>query len=155
MEKSIVIHSGLAWETWQPDSLYTTGLGGSEIWAIRLAECLANSNKVIVFGPMENQIHNKVQYKNLKDWDTYQEAIDILIISRYPQFLQHNKSVKKTLLMVHDIFPIQDNGQTKHYIECGKLDVVICLSTWHRDFVANYCKIDKERIRVIGNGIDI
>lgn len=153
MGKDIVIHSGLAWEVWYPDSLYTTGIGGSETWVVRLAECLAKDNNVVVFGPMENQIINQVSYKNTRFWDDYSAPIDVLIVSRYPQFLSHNKKIKKVFLQVHDIFPMNDNGLTKKHLEDGTLTAVICLTSWHRDYVAQYCNIPKDNIRIVGNGI--
>jgi len=154
----IVIHSGLAWSNWDARTLHTEGLGGSEVWAIRMSEEFSKLGyRVVCFGPMQDEIYNEVEWKNQDGWDKFinMNYIDICIISRYPQFLESPIRAGKRYLQVHDVHPMNDNGLTRKHIESGNLNAVMCLSSWHRDYVSQVCQIPKEKIILVKNGIDI
>lgn len=154
----IVIHSGLAWSNWDARTLYTEGLGGSETWAIRMSEEFAKLGcRVVCFGPMQDEIYNGVEWKNQSKWESFLDMnwIDVCVVSRYPQFLENKIRAGKKYLMVHDVFPMNDNGLTKKHIESGNINGVLCLSTWHRDYVSQVCGISKDKIILIKNGVDL
>jgi hypothetical protein len=75
-------------------------------------------------------------------------------VSRYPQFLEPPSRAGKRYLQVHDVHPMNDNGLTRKHIENGNLNAVMCMSTWHRDYVSQICGIPKEKIIITGNGVD-
>jgi len=156
-KKLVVIHSGLAWSQWDARTPEKEGLGGSEIWAIRLSEELVKLGyRVVCFGPMANEIYKGVEWKNLNEYEKFLDAnwIDYLIVSRYPQFLEPPSRAGKRYLQVHDVHPMNDNGLTRKHIENGNLNAVMCMSTWHRDYVSQICGIPKEKIIITGNGVD-
>lgn len=154
----IVIQTGWAYEPWTSENVTRGGIGGSETAAARLAEEMAKKGfRVVVFGVNneKGRIISDVEWWDNQFWQQFIDTnwIDILLVSRYVEFLDHNVRCGKSFLWIHDIFALGDkNAVRKHY---EKLSGILCLSPWHVNFFAEYHGIPKDKIILFGNAIDL
>lgn len=155
----IVIWTGPAWENWSPDSITTTGIGGSETAAVCMAhELRCLGHLVIVVGdcPTKKGFYQGVEYVHHADVtanpQSEEYACDIYIVSRQPYALNLPIRRKATYVWVHDIHV--GNFQDASMIE--KTDKFLCLTNWHKDFFlqAYGGRIPSDKIMVTANGID-
>lgn len=135
---------------------------GSEISLLNLAKQFKKHFYVTIYSSncIENAIIEGIEYK--RSDSIIRE--DILIVSRYLNvFIDHTILSKKIYLWVHDTTfqpyyngqPIRDNGaHLFHNIE-HKIDGVIVLTEFHKQFVKQIYTIQESKIHVIGNGISI
>lgn len=155
----IVIWTGPAWEEWSPDSVTTTGIGGSETAAVCMAyELRRLGHKVIVVADCPNKkgFYDGVEYVHHADvtrepqGDKY--ACDIYIVSRQPFALNLPIRRKATYVWVHDIHV----GHFEHASMIDNTDKFLCLTNWHKEFFlqAYAGKIPSSKILVTANGID-
>jgi glycosyltransferase involved in cell wall biosynthesis len=99
-----------------------------------------------------------VEYISLENFQHFidRHFIDVFIISRYAGTLRYPVRAKKKYFWVHDIFAMGSQDErfllNKHFDE---LDGIFCLSEWHREFVADFHQLPKEKIIITGNGIDL
>lgn len=174
----IIIWTGPAWEPWDPDSLNTTGIGGSETATIHMAKELALlQHEVVVVGdhadkagiyhyapapsfplaefvPIEKTTKLSVRYIN------YQRALedpkllecDVLVASRDKQIVRKlAPKCRVKVLWVHDIH-VGDDWDN----DLPLYDRIYCLSNWHRDyFFEKYPHVEPEKLKLTRNGIDI
>ena len=152
-KETVVIYTGMSWERWNWQSIDNGGIGGSESWAIYLAEELAKDYRVILFADCPyNETHNGVQwlhFNHYPDWIKWNFA-DYFISSRTVDTFNHQIRAKKKYVMLHDIW------LSNQQIDCkvDQVDKFLCLSDWHRDFVHAHHGIPKEKIALTCNGID-
>ena len=139
---------------------------GSEIALIKLSKEFSKKYRVIIFG---NSIFNEttindIEYLNSNKLEHFQQnnVVDITIISRYlSTFLDYEIKSKKTFLWVHDIYPqpyyegvvLKNNGRELVRKLIDKIDGVVVLTNWHKEFIKWYYGINN--VYIIGNGIDI
>jgi len=152
--KRIAIWTGPAWETWDIDSYKTSGIGGSETCAARLAQIAAeNGHVVTLYGAHEHKEQYGVQ---LRPWDSFrpeEEYFDLFIASRTVNCIDQRLRAKKILVWCHDIWLLSGQNISEYHRQ--KVDKFICLSPWHVDFFSNHHQIPKDKITIIPNGINV
>ena len=153
-KKRIGIWTGPAWETWNIDSYKTTGIGGSETCAARLAQIAAeNGHAVTMYGAHQAKEQYGVQ---LMPWDSFrpeEEYFDLFIASRTVNCIDERLKAKKILVWAHDIWLL--SGQNISEYHRKKVDKFICLSPWHVDFFSEHHQLPKDKIEIIPNGINV
>lgn len=127
MKKSIsIVTSGLPFNG---NTINETALGGSESAVIYMARELSKlDNDVTVYCNCDNpNIYNNVDYRTLEQFNNDEKSQpDVLIISRYTQFLSQPLDAKLTILWCHDI-------QVEHMeFALGTVDRIFCLSKYHK-----------------------
>lgn len=152
-KKRIAIWTGPAFEKWDLDSPYSTGIGGSETCAVHLSRYLAEQgHHVTMFGDHED----KEQYGvHLKPWTSYnpkEEYWDLFIASRNIAPINDDLKAKNILVWVHDIWLL--SGQHIPQKVRDKVTKFICLSPWHKEFFKNHHGVTDDEIYIIGNGVD-
>jgi GT2 family glycosyltransferase len=151
-KKRICIYTGPAWEKWDIDTPYKTGIGGSEYCAGQLAKVLAkNGHSVTMYGDhVESEAHGVI----LRPWNKYvpdQEYFDLLVASRSLASVA-NVRAKNIVAWVHDIWLL--DGQKLNQELMDKVTAFACLSPWHVDFFSQHHGIPKDKITIIPNGMD-
>ena len=153
-KKRIAIWTGPAWEKWDLDSYRTSGIGGSETCAGRLAQVAAEAgHSVTLYGAHDCKEQYGVQ---LIPWNSFipeEEYFDLFIASRNVNCIDERLRAKKILVWVHDIWLL--SGQEVSEYHRNKVDKFVCLSPWHEDFFSNHHKIPKDKITIIPNGINV
>jgi hypothetical protein len=168
MKRKIVLYGGYAPDAYCVDTVSSNEYcSGSETALMRVAEELAKNNDnevIVVTRPIIEGTFRSVKHM---DFDTYAEyqkynEIDVLIVSRYINYILDFKMAKKNYLWLHDtsIHPWWKHNKMNH-IAIGQntyklFDAIICVSNWHRDYVIDqYCTDaqDMEMFKCIRNGI--
>jgi FkbM family methyltransferase len=149
----IVIACGDAWETWNPETAATTGIGGSETAVIEMAKRLVKlGHKVRVYTSCGvAKVYDGVEYRPTADMANG-NTCDVLIAWRYAVLIGAF-SAKQKWLWIHDVFAV---GATQENL--AKADRILVLSEWHRRFVLEYHQqhgIDPAKVFVTSNGIDL
>ncbi len=152
----IVIFTGPGAERWNPETIATTGIGGSEIMAWEMARHLVRlGNRVRVYGDCAGLEANNFDGVEWFDHSQYRDlTCDVLIVSRRPSAIDDpfNVKAKLTLCWVHDIHC----GQELHYQRSLRIDRFLCLSAWHKDYFTNaYSFVHPSQIVQTRNGIDL
>lgn len=141
---------------------------GSEIALVNISERFSKIYNVFIFGDaIYNEIVvNNVTYLNSNKFENFQDnnEIEITILLRYIYpLLDFEIKSKKLYLWVQDIYPmifyqnlsIYNKGKSLLKNLIDKIDGVIALTNWHRNFLINFYEIEENKVIVIGNGIDI
>lgn len=127
-------------------------LGGSESALIYMAkELAALNNSVTVYCRCDRPgKYDSVEYKSISDFMTDdQSQFDVLIVSRYTEFLSIPLDTKMNILWCHDI----DVGNFKEAMTVA--DRVFCLSEYHKSlYVNNYSITPSEYVWQTTNGYD-
>ena len=149
----IVIWTGPAWETWGPESL-KTGIGGSELAAMRVAAGLAGrGHDVEIVGQVNQEVWKGVRFADFRDYvDVGAKRIecDVFISSRHRPALRLEPTTRLSVLWMHDIHVgVDPHGFMKEY------DIILNLSEWARETAWRYYpEVPRERFVVTRNGID-
>jgi glycosyltransferase involved in cell wall biosynthesis/SAM-dependent methyltransferase len=157
----LVIHTGQAYEPWTAQNINQSGIGGAETAASHMAEEMARLGyRVIVFTPCGASAgeYRGVEYLDVNRFAHFVEThhVEVFVASRYVNLFDLNIRAAKKGLWVHDVWAMgtalgDEDKVSRHYDE---LDAVFCLSPWHRDFFAETHGISKDKLIVVGNGID-
>jgi glycosyltransferase involved in cell wall biosynthesis/2-polyprenyl-3-methyl-5-hydroxy-6-metoxy-1,4-benzoquinol methylase len=150
MKKTIgLVTSGLSFNG---NTINEKALGGSESAMIYIArELAALRNEVTVYCPCDIPgIYDNVEYRSL---DMYlideKSQFDVLVVSRFTDFLAVPLDTKMNILWCHDI------DSTNFRDAIGVADRVFCLSDYHRQlFVDNYSIEPINYIWKTSNGFD-
>jgi glycosyltransferase involved in cell wall biosynthesis len=157
----LCIHAGYAFETWNPDNIRKTGIGGSETAVAAIAyEFTKKGYRVVVccYCNGKEGVFDEVEYISLENFHHFidRHFIDVFIISRYAGILRYPVRARKKYFWLHDIVALGSPEEklllNKHLDE---LDGIFCLSGWHRDFAAHFHQLPKEKIIITGNGLDL
>jgi GT2 family glycosyltransferase len=152
-KKRIAIWTGPAWETWDLETYKTSGIGGSETCAGRLAQtAAAMGHSVTMYGAHERKEQDGVQ---LMPWDSFipeEEYFDLFIASRNINCIDDRLKAKKILVWVHDIWLLSGKNISDYHL--NRVDKFVCLSPWHVDFFASHHQIPKDKIIIIPNGVN-
>ena len=159
-KKSIVLYSGPSWEKWTPNSINTTGIGGSETCHIWVARLLAEAGHDVTSfsdcGIEKGFIkdYDGVLYRNYTDMEehlAWAGKPDVFISVRRPDIL-FEKRGKVNLLWNHDT----------HYgdqiIPDQNIDKYIMLTQWHKNLWTQWWLKDKvpdNKYVIIPDGIDL
>ena len=153
-KKRIAIWTGPAWETWDIDSYKTTGIGGSETCAARLAQtAAAEGHSVTMYGSHECKEQYGVQ---LMPWDWFrpeEEYFDLFIASRTVNCIDQRLRAKRVLVWAHDIWLLSGKNISEYHK--NRVDKFVCLSPWHVDFFSDHHQMPKDKITVIPNGVNV
>jgi len=158
-KKTVAIYCGPAWERWTVKNINTTGIGGSETCAALLAkEFVKHGYRSVIIGDcagMEGD-YDGVEYIDHSKYDQFRDSnyIDYFISSRNTHSLNHPIKCGKTYVWAHDIF-IPGIARGTGLPNDHKVTKYVCLSPWHVDFFSNWHNIDRSRIYIQGNGLDL
>lgn len=156
-DRRVVIWVGPAFEPWDPTTLNTKGIGGSETAVIEMGRELTKLGcKVVVYGDCEKTagIYDDVEYRHYATFTG--EDCDVFISSRVPAVMQYADRIKARLklLWVHDIHCGPPTPDMSKWLLC--FDRILCLSKWHRDyFLSVYPAVAPETVLVTRNGINL
>jgi len=172
----IVLYTGYQANAWSPDSFYDTGLGGTEQSVYSLALTLSQlAYDVYVVGeviegdfghpdiPITTPQH-KVKYRTTENFkkEIGFKKIDWIIATSYIHYLKEFEDLnfKNSIFWVHntDFYPWW-NGETlpnngRDLLLHEKLNYIICLTKWHRDKFLSQFPEAKDKIQIIGNGLN-
>jgi glycosyltransferase involved in cell wall biosynthesis len=153
----IVIYTGPAWERWSPDSINTTGIGGSETCVVYAAKELKKLGyRVKVFNDCEGmeKDYDGVSYIDYRKFEKFalMNHIDIFISSRLAHPFDFRINSTQNLCWIHDIWL---NHDPKYDVRLNKVDKYMVLSPWHHDFFANHHSVPKEKLWITPDGIDL
>lgn len=142
------------------------GVYGAEFALKNLAEEFSNTHKVCIFGCKLNETCvNNVFYYNSNSLNNFmtENTVEIMIISRYiNHFLEFDNKAKKTYIWLHDtvahsawnglFMPQEGKFLLQNIIH--KIDGIVVLTEWHKEFVKLHYSLDPDKIYIIGNAID-
>jgi GT2 family glycosyltransferase len=158
----IVIQTGWTYKAWDANTLREKGLGGSETWAVHMAEEMAKLGpRVVVIAQTgkDRQIINGVEWLDQKDYQQFVDMnwIDVFVVSRYVDFLRKPVRAGKRYLILHDIFAIPGHGEGKEWVKevYDSLDGIFVLSPWHKQFAAQWHGVPEDKFIITANGIDL
>lgn len=146
----VVIHTGGGWQTWHPSDIINKGLGGSETWAVRLAEHLDELGCVVtVYGECGDGLWQGAIFRHHSRWDPTVPC-DVFIASRAPVLADARPRAARKLLWVHDV----DCGDQLTPARADGFDYVVGLSDWHMDHLAGRYPFLGSRLVKSANGIE-
>lgn len=151
--KRIAIYTGPAWEKWDLNTPYTTGIGGSETCAIRLAEQMVrHGHSVILYGEHDNQEQDGIILRNWREFNPDQDYWDLFISSRRLDPINERLRAGKVVIWVHDIFIMNVKNITRDHL----IDHYAVLSQWHKEFFESYHSgYSPDKITIIPNGLAV
>lgn len=151
---NVIFFAGDGVETWTPETVKRTGIGGSETMLLEQAKRLAAlGHNVSVYnscGIFGSKVYDGVHYYQTNKFKDLE--CDVLIVSRRADMLsdQYNITAKLKLLWVHDVFAI---GATNEFLL--KADRILALTEWHKQTLIKIHNIHPDHIIVTRNGIDL
>lgn len=152
---NIVIYTGHAPETWNPDTMRASGLGGSETAVVEMSKRLVSrGHNVRVFGDCKGK-EGVFEGVDFLHYDRYKGVdCDVLIASRRPQALddEYEAKCKASLCWVHDV----GCGPALTHSRALRVDRFLCLSQWHKGhFLGVHKCVHPDQVIVTRNGIDL
>jgi glycosyltransferase involved in cell wall biosynthesis len=155
--KIVGIWSGPSWGSdsgWGLDTYKTTGIGGSELCAGRLAEtAAANGCHVLMYGDHVRSTQNGVDLIPWQDFRPEEEWFDLFIASRKLDPVTEQLRARKVVVISHDIWLM--SGQHISPFHRNKVDKFVCLSPWHKKFFTEYHALPDGKVVVIPNGVNV
>lgn len=145
----VAIFCGPGFERWTPDSVDATGLGGSETAVVYVAKEMAKMNlRVIVFGEAEG-VWDGVAYRHYTKWKPT-TALWTFISWRHPDVFDAPIAAENKFYWVHDV----DQGAHVTEERMKQVNAVLCLSEFHRKHLTKKYPYLKDKLIIVGNGID-
>jgi glycosyltransferase involved in cell wall biosynthesis len=139
---------------WDLNSYRTTGLGGSETCAGRLAQtAAANGHRVTLFGEHIRASQDGVDLVPWREFDARDWEFDLFIASRALAPITPELRASKVLVWAHDCMLL--SGQEISAAQRGMVDKFICLSPWHAQHFAQYHGLNESEITLIPNGVNV
>jgi len=136
---------------------------GTEIAIVKLAMELKKKYNVYIVtlsDDVSNEFDDGITYLNYKKVNI---EFDILIISRYINYFVYCcfKPCKKIYLWVHDVtllayyqnYIFDNYGKEYLHNFVDRIDKIIVLSDWHKNFFKEYYNVPEKKLMIIGNGI--
>lgn len=151
---NIIFFAGDGVETWTPETVKRTGIGGSETMLIEQAKRLAAlGHNVSVYnscGIFGSKVYDGVHYYQTNKFQNLE--CDVLVVSRRADMLgdQYNITAKLKLLWVHDVCAIAATNEL-----LLKADRILALTEWHKQNLIQVHNIHPDHIIVTRNGIDL
>ncbi|MCL2449120.1 MAG: glycosyltransferase, partial [Polyangiaceae bacterium] len=145
----VAILCGVTQEAWDPGTVASHGIGGSETAVVEMAKRLVRRGaRVRVFCRCEAAgLYDGVEYRPMSDADEA-EGCDLLIAWRNGALLE-TAPAKVKWLWLHDT---EAAGASAWNLALA--DRVLCLSAWHAGHIAERYPAVADRITVTRNGID-
>lgn len=146
----IAIYTGPGWERWSPHDIVTKGLGGSETWAVRLAEQLSGLGYIVtVYGDVTECAYRDVIFRRWEAFDPTERRACV-ISSRIPQLFDRPINAPIRMLWVHDV----TCGNALTPARAERIDHIVGVSRWHREHLISAYPWAKAKIRQSRNGIE-
>lgn len=147
--KDVVFMCGYAYEEWTPDSIHTTGIGGSEEAVINMAKELHTMgyNVTIYNTIMQEKTFDGVVYKPWWEFNP-KDKCDFFIGWRFETIFDQEINATKKYLWLHDV--VQEEEYTPERLK--NIDKILVLSHYHR---TNLPSIPDEKFFITSNGVDI
>ena len=160
MKQVIGIYCGCKWfNNWDEKTVREQGAGGSETWAVELADVFQRWGfHVIIFGQPEQHHFSEtgVEYVPWYDFEKrceYQH-FDYFISSRLTYEITPNISCDNIYVMCHDT-EIENRYDTP-VLKLDRVKKIVLLSEWQkRIYLANYSGLTEDRIFITSNGVDM
>ncbi len=175
----IVLYTGYSPKPWNPFTFLETGLGGTEQCIMSLANnLLSGTNEVYVVGDViegnynnahlvdpKEKVKNFVKYRSIKSFKTEigNKKIDCIIAASYIHYLKEFEDLNydQSIFWVHntDFYPwwrgeeLPNKG--KDLLLHPKLTYIVCLTKWHKNKFIEQFPESKDKIQVIGNGLNL
>lgn len=160
----ILFYTGFSYYQWNSSFGKDNFLGGSERAVALLSDKFPKNIEIYVSGDVIEEKTGNVEYIHLNRLDEFLQnnQFHTIIISRYVGFFEmyHYFKTKRIFLWAHDthFLPYNRVNQLDDASIISKrnelIDSCICLTNWQKDsYEKKYPEI-KEKIKVIGNGID-
>lgn len=157
----ILIYVGYQKKPFNPDTIKTSGIGGTELACIKLSEELSRFGwEVFVSGSVLPGKFGLVKWiPTHKLHKQYFNYFDVIIGASYIHFLlEFDRYGAKKIFWAHNTdYHAWWNGkkipQSKMLLNNQKLSKIVCLTDWHKNQWSNKYGVDN--IEVIGNGIDL
>jgi len=158
----IALYTGYHKNPWDPTSLYTTGLGGTEQCVLYLAKYLAFAqHEVWVVGNVIPGEHHNVKYRTTQQFKQEVDFVDTIIAASYIHYLKEFEDFNYTnsIFWAHntDYHTWWDGEEIPNHRELllhPKLQYIVCLTYWHKDKWLEQFPETYNKILVIGNGVE-
>ena len=149
----VVIYCGPGLERWSPLQIETTGLGGSETGAVKLAEQFAKRGLTVVVYAEWEGFCNGVIYRPASEF-----RVQAPFFGQWPAWLMIGSRVPSAALGAaqHRWLWLHDTDCRDELTEeiAEALDRVVVLSEWHKAHVLErYPFLSAEKLLVIGDGL--
>lgn len=162
--KRVAIWTGPAFENWDLMSYKTTGIGGSETCAGRLAETFAqDGHHTTMYGTHEKKVQQSSVGADctvdLVPWNEFrpeEEYFDLFVASRTLNCIDERLRAKKVVVHIHDIWLLSGKHISDFHYE--RVDHFICLSPWHRNFFIGHHEVPEKyqhKVIIVPNGVNI
>ena len=151
-DKSICFYTSPLPEVWHPKTIEKDGSGGAEICVMELAKRFAADGwRSVVFGtPGEYAgIYDGVEYWDSKEFLPH-EPFKVFVSSRAPAPFEVELNAQLKLLWMHDVNIGED---LKHVQDVP--DQIIGLTDWHVNHMNKLYGIDKSKLAILPNGINL
>jgi beta-1,4-mannosyl-glycoprotein beta-1,4-N-acetylglucosaminyltransferase len=162
-KQKLLFYVGFSNEPWNITYTKKHALGGSELAVCYLAQELGKYYSVYIGGAVEEETNNDVTFVNMGTLgNMFNKGIcfDVIVVSRYVSFftLFPNWKGSKLFLMAHDTSFLNNlSGCTlssNEIIKNIKIDSVVCLTNWHKEYIKEHYPELKCEYSVINNGIN-
>ena len=162
-KQKLLFYVGFSNEPWNITYTKKHALGGSELAVCYLAQELGKYYSVYIGGAVEEETNNDVTFVNMGTLgNMFNKGIcfDVIVVSRYVSFftLFPNWKGSKLFLMAHDTSFLNNlSGCTlssNEIIKNIKVDSVVCLTNWHKEYIKEHYPELKCEYSVINNGIN-
>ncbi|MGA1983009.1 MAG: tetratricopeptide repeat protein [Acidobacteriaceae bacterium] len=147
--RDLVFYCGPATETWNPGSVNTTGIGGSEeaiLWLSRLLYRRGWNVTVYANCGQHEQVYDGVTWKPYWLWN-YRDRQDVTVLWRYPHLAQYDINSGKVILDLHDVFSDADLPP----VNLARIHKIFVKSRFHRSL---FPAIPDDKFSIVPNGID-
>ena len=161
----IVIYTGYQSNRYNPETINKTGLGGTEQCVVYLAKYLKQiqqHTQIWVVGDVIEGEYDGVSYRTTERFKQEVDYVDIIIGVSYIHYIKEFEdfNYKNSLFWVHntDYFNWWNGDIIPNHEELlldPKLKHIICLTNWHKHKFIEQFPNSSDKIKVIGNGIDI
>ena len=160
----IVLYAGYQSRPFNPDTLDEIGLGGTEQCIIYLAYYLSlrPTNEVYVVGEVISGDYDGVKYRTTQEFKQEVDSVDTIIAASYIHYLKEFEDIKfkTSFFWVHntDYYTWWNNEELPNHRELlldSRITNIICLTNWHKHKFTQQFPETHNKIKVIGNGIDI
>lgn len=160
----ILIYTGFSYYQWNATYGKNNFMGGSERAITFLHDYFPKNMEIYISGDVIEEQFDNVKYIHLNNLDKLLKntIFHAIIISRYIGFFEMYDSflTKQVILWAHDTYFLPYNRSNniddsaiidkRHEL----VDSCICLTEWHKNLFEKKYPLLKEKIKIIGNGID-
>ena len=160
----LVIYAGYYSPPYSPETIDEIGLGGTEQCIINLAKTLKSQNPIWdiwVVGGVVYGDYDGVMYRPTQDFKNEVKSVDTIIGVSYIHYIKEFEGIDYTdsILWVHNTeyytwWNGQDIANHRELLLDSKLKSIICLTEWHKNIFIEQFPETKDKIQVIGNGVD-